>query len=116
MDAENRKAPAGAEANQEITSGETSSSNLPKPKKFGKHYRMLSLFAEGVRLNRFEAASYGDSCLNSTIPSLQSRYGLYFSRERVRVPNRFGSLTPCNDYWLEGKSLETARKVCGIEG
>ncbi len=84
-------------------------------KKDGKLKKMFLLFAHGNRLHRFEAERHGDHCLNSTIPALQRDYGIYFDRESVKVPNNFGEMTWVTKYWLEGKHLNRARKIAGID-
>lgn len=81
----------------------------------GKLNSMLLRFANGARLNRFEAERLADHILNTTISCLQSRHGITFSRKREKVPNRFGGLTSVNRYWLEGESLERARRIVGLQ-
>ena len=45
-------------------------------------------------LNRFEAArKVGDTCLNSTIPALESQYGLTFEHMPEKAANHWGA--PC---------------------
>ncbi|GAB1264271.1 hypothetical protein [Aurantivibrio infirmus] len=86
-------------------------SNKNKP---GKLVSMLTHFANGKRLHRFQAERLGDHCLPTSASDLQIKYGLYFSRKMIKVPNRFGSMTSVMLYWLEGKELERAREIVGI--
>lgn len=58
-----------------------------------KNVRILSHLMSGATLNRFEAETLGDHCLNSTISELANRHGLAFTRQPERVPNRWGK--PC---------------------
>jgi hypothetical protein len=74
---------------------------------------MLHLFASGHSLNRFEAATAGDTCLNSTVSELAHKYGLEFIRVWEKVPNRFGTWTKVIRYRLAPKSRDIARKLLG---
>jgi hypothetical protein len=85
-----------------------------KSKKVGKQEMMLVFFANGRRLHRFEAELLGDHCVPSTIPELQKIHGIYFNREMVKVPNRFGSKTSVMKYWLSGKSPQKAQGILGM--
>jgi hypothetical protein len=80
-------------------------------KRPGKQLHMLAVFANGKRLHRFSAEVIGDHCLPSTISDLKKIYGLTFTRKRISVPNRFGGETSVMLYWLEGESLEVARRI-----
>jgi hypothetical protein len=80
-------------------------------KRPGKQLHMLTVFANGKRLQRFSAEIIGDHCLPSTISDLQKLYGITFTRKMISVPNRFGSETSVMLYWLEGESLEIARRI-----
>lgn len=86
-----------------------------KPKEPGKERSMLMRFASGERHHRFSAECLGDHCLPTTISDLQRTHGLYFSRQRVKTRNRFGSTTPVMRYWLEGTDLARARKIVGLK-
>ena len=77
----------------------------------GKLRSMLEYFAQGQRLHRFQAERLGDHCLPTTISDLQKRHGIYFDRETVSVPNRFGSETSVSQYWLAGQNLEKVREI-----
>lgn len=81
----------------------------------GKLDSMFARFATGDRLHRFQAEKIGDHCLHTTVSSLQAKYSLKFSRQWVKVSNRFGSDTRVMMYWLEGDNLLRAQKVMGWE-
>lgn len=91
-------------------------------KKLGKLDSMLERFVKSQALNRFSAERVGDHCLPTTISGLQIRYGLKFSREWTKVPNRFGTVTSVMSYWLEGADqlerasaiVNDARIRCGL--
>ena len=74
--------------------------------------RLLVYLRHFGDLNRFEAARLvGDSCLNSTIPALESRHGLTFEHLPEKSPNRWGE--PCDviRYRLPISEHERADKV-----
>lgn len=76
-----------------------------------KNHAMLSKFVGlGLRgMNCFEAANkYHDYVLRSTIPILQRKYGIYFSRKGEKVLNAFGKLTTCARYWLNDENMAIA--------
>jgi hypothetical protein len=81
----------------------------------GKERGMLLRFATGESHHRFSAERLGDHCLPTTISDLQTRYGLFFSRKRINVPNRFGSSTSVMRYWLDDIHLEKARRILGLD-
>jgi hypothetical protein len=81
----------------------------------GKLVSMLYRFAEGKQYHRFSAETVGDHCLPTTISDLQKRHSIYFNRKTVKVPNRFGGVSPVMLYWLEGDSLIKARLITGLE-
>ncbi len=89
-------------------------SNL-KPKPSGKLESMLYRFACGKKFHRFSAERVMDHCLPSTISSLQQAHGIWFARKWISVPNRLGTETRVMSYWLEGKDLEKARKIAGLQ-
>ena len=74
-----------------------------------KLHDILSLFARGERLHRFQAERLGDHTLNSTISDIQKRHRVYFQRNRIRVKNRFGSETSVMQYWLDDSGQERAK-------
>lgn len=80
-------------------------------KQLGKLDSMLLRFSHGERHHRFTAEGVGDHTLHSTVSDLQKRYGIYFARVWVKVPNRFGGTTRVKKYWLEGEHLEKAQRI-----
>ena len=76
----------------------------------GKLERMLELFAKGYRLNTFKAKELGDTCLHTTISSLQTKHGIHFSREWETLPGRFGPAR-VRRYWLDSDDLRKAREI-----
>ncbi len=80
-------------------------------KSAGKLYSMLRHFSTGIRLHRFDAEKLGDHCLHTTVSDLQIRHFIRFSREWIKVPNRFGSKTRVKSYWLEGDNLLKAKRI-----
>ncbi|MDN5673879.1 MULTISPECIES: hypothetical protein [Pseudomonas] len=66
-------------------------------------------------LNRFEAPRWvGDTCLNSTIPVLESSYGLVFEHIPEKSPNNWGEPCDCTRYRLLESSHEHADKVLAL--
>ncbi|WP_374962806.1 hypothetical protein [Spongiibacter tropicus] len=112
MDFEKENPGVGASGVQaESGTTNTTTCNASKKRKPGKLLRMLELFASGKRLHRFQAEAYGDHVLNSTVSDLQRRHRLYFYREFVKVPNRFGTPTYLAEHHLEGQGLA---RTCSI--
>lgn len=74
--------------------------------------RLLVYLRHFGDLNRFESAPrVGDTCLNSSIPALESRYGLTFEHLPEKSPNRWGEPTDCVRYRLPASEHERADKV-----
>ncbi len=74
--------------------------------------RLLVYFRHFGALNRFEAARLvGDTCLNSSIPALESRYGLAFERQPEKSPNRWGEPCEVTRYRLQSSEHERADKA-----
>lgn len=64
------------------------------------------------KLNRFEAARrVGDTCLNSTIPALETNYGLTFEHIPEKSPNNWGAPCDCTRYGLPDSQHAQADKV-----
>ena len=83
-----------------------------------KNQAMLSAFIRAGRhgLNRFQAyLNHHDSVLNSTIPVLQKKYGLCFSREWERVTNFTGGKTSVMRYWLDEENIAKAIEALEAE-
>ena len=83
--------------------------SIKRPRRNTKTFAILKHFATGKTLHRFQAARLGDSCLNSTVPSITRQYGIRFNRESIEVQNNYGGLTRCTRYWLENGQLEKAK-------
>lgn len=88
----------------------------PTTKPLGKLDRMLSVFASGMSLNTFQAKELGDTCLHTTVSSLQARHCLTFDRSNEKIKNRFGSYTRVMRYWLSGHDLERAQQIIDGKG
>lgn len=74
--------------------------------------RVLVYLRHFDTLNRFEAArKVGDTCLNSTIPALESNHGLTFEHIPEKAANHWGD--PCGviRYRLPASQHEQADKV-----
>lgn len=66
-------------------------------------------------LNRFEAArKVGDTCLNSTIPALESQYGLTFEHMPEKAANHWGDPCGVTRYRLPASQHEQADKVIAM--
>lgn len=94
------------------------SHNGPIPKQHTrpcKLYRILSTFAKGEKLNTFAARDLGDTCLHSTVSTLQNRHGLNIARDWQTVPGRFGD-SRVRVYWIEGEDLQKARRIVTARG
>ena len=74
--------------------------------------RVLVYLRHFNTLNRFEAArKVGDTCLNSTIPALETNYGLTFEHIPEKSPNNWGKPCDCTRYALPACACERADKV-----
>ncbi|MEA1605038.1 hypothetical protein [Pseudomonas spirodelae] len=63
-------------------------------------------------LNRFEAARIvGDTCLNSTIPALETNYGLAYEHIPEKSPNHWGEPCDCTRYRMPTSEYERADQV-----
>lgn len=63
-------------------------------------------------LNRFEAArKVGDTCINSTIPALESQYDLSFEHIPEKAANHWGDPCGVTRYRLPASQHEQADKV-----
>ncbi|MNT22140.1 hypothetical protein D3C72_1575150 [compost metagenome] len=80
-----------------------------------KAARVLVYLRHFGSLNRFEAARLvGDTCLNSTIPALESRYGLAFEHLPEKSPNNWGEPCDVMRYDLPPRGHEPADKVLAL--
>lgn len=63
------------------------------------------------KINTHDAhASYGDTCLHTTISGIQKRYNIHFNREYKKLPRHRSSRSYAH-YWLEGENLIRAKKL-----
>lgn len=75
-----------------------------------KWRRILEVLVRGERLNRFQAARLGDSCLNSTICDIEN-HGVPVKRRAIKLPGYNGLPVRCNEYWIASADIELARRV-----
>lgn len=109
--AEKKQNPLAGGLYREVNSTQTAEGNLTAGKPLGKLDRMLCEFAGGAHLHRFRAEPLGDHCLPTTVSDLQQRHRIHFDRVTVKVPNRFGGLSPVCLYWLSGEHLKRAQEI-----
>lgn len=88
-----------------------SSQNRPRPDATTKIARILACLLEGTSINRFEAESHGDHCLNSTISHLVNRHGLTIERHFESVRNRWGRPCLVKRYRLRVSEYDKARRL-----
>lgn len=72
---------------------------------------MLVLFANGHRLNRFEAERAGDHVLPATVHKLTRDCGLIFSRQVESVHGYTDKPTRTIRYWLDAEQQTHARAL-----
>ncbi len=74
--------------------------------------RVLVYLRHFDTLNRFEASrQVGDTCLNSTIPALETHYGMAFEHIPEKSPNHWGQPCDCTRYALPESQHARADKV-----
>lgn len=80
-----------------------------------KNHAMLTAFVKAGKrgLNRFQAGALHDTVLNSTIPVLQKKYAVYFSRKLEPVLNFTGGTTHVMRYWLDDVNMAVAVAALG---
>lgn len=100
--------------------GETNSNsrldfNIPVIRKDTKLFRVLSAFAEGRSLNRFDAIrTLNETCLNSTISKIED-LGIQINRKFEPVPCVNGTkTTEVKRYWLDEFNSLKAQKIVEI--
>lgn len=94
---------------------DTNSNTNPKIRKGTKEYAILSALASGRSLNRFQAMELHDTCLNSTISTLQGK-GIRIHRIFEKVPCVHGvKKTDVCRYSLTPDQLPKARELLGRE-
>lgn len=75
-----------------------------------KYAVILKNLYDGNSLNRFEAERIGDHCLNSTISTIQNKYGIFIHAERETVPCRVGMVS-VNRYSLPASERGKAERL-----
>lgn len=101
------RAAAGTADTGQETHLESNGSATARPTQVRKWARVLSAFASGRSINRFEAArELRDWCLPSTVSELEKK-DLTILRKSETVPGSFGPVY-CARYWLSPTSLERA--------
>jgi hypothetical protein len=63
--------------------------------------------------HRFQAETWGDHALHSTVSGLNRNYGLSFDREWREVPTRFGKPCRVKAYWVSAESRKRAFDLLG---
>lgn len=72
-----------------------------------KKLRVFEAFLRGEKHTRFSAArELHDTCLHSTVSTIQRDYGVRISRALITVPGYMGSPTQCCLYWLENEEID----------
>lgn len=71
---------------------------------------ILAALVRGEKLHRFDAFKYHDTCLNSTVSTLQNNHGIPISRKGITVI-RHGNKVAVKLYWLPPTSLGRANEV-----
>lgn len=83
------------------TSATTSDYQHPDVTRKTKIEAILRVFANGQRLNRFEAEAHHDHCLHSTVSTLQNEHGVKIDSQYETVPCVKGTKsTRVKRYWL----------------
>ena len=71
----------------------------------------LILLLERHETNTFDAThAYGDSCLPSTVPSIQKNYDIFIDRVRKKAPRRKTNANVAH-YYLVGSNRTKAMKL-----
>ena len=81
----------------------------PRPRKWK---RILSAFAEGRSLNRFDAERIGDHVLHSTVAAIEAR-GVRIERQEETISGYGGAPTRCKRYRLAPESRSRALELLG---
>ena len=97
-----------------ITDSNIKHSTKQKVKEGTKEHVILSVLVDGQSLTRFDAIPLHDTCLNSTISTLQSK-GLRIHRVSVKVPcvNNTKKIDVMR-YSLTADQLPKARELLGM--
>lgn len=102
-------APKGTSQNEQ-----TNHSSKPKRLKEGtKIHRVLKLLASGERLTCLMRLVHHDTCLHTTVATLERNYGLTVFREPVVRPGWGGNPTTVMEYRLTADQQEKALLLLG---
>lgn len=113
----NELAPAAGLAEQEpnlkpqnlkFSTHATDTHLLPRPP---TKNRRIATTITSRSLNRFEAESYSDHCLNTTIAILRNKFGISIDGKRETVPGYQGIQTSVVRYSIAPENLEAALKI-----
>lgn len=79
------------------------SSNKPMT----KNERVFKALMSGGSFNRFEASTLlHDSCLNSTVATLEQKHRITISRKYETVRGYMGNPTKCCRYWIAEEEIK----------
>lgn len=79
--------------------------------KITKEIRMLELLANCDGLTKLDAFHHSDTAINTTVSTIERKYGIKFTRLPVERPNNFGGKTRFIKYRLEGEQRELALDI-----
>ena len=79
--------------------------------KITKEIRMLELLANCDGLTKIDAIHHSDTCLNTTVSTIERKYGIRFKKVPVLKDNSFGGKTRFIKYCLEGEQRELALDI-----
>ena len=82
--------------------------NTKKPTKLEV---ILSALADGKKLHRFNAFQYGDTCLHTTVSTLQNSYAVIVSRKFIKYTTINGHDARVRLYWLEPEQVTKAEQL-----
>lgn len=97
----------GAAPREESAPSQIQQANDTKPSKWRTTLRHL---LSGPR-HRFQAETFGDHALHSTVSALKRDFGIEVSRDWIEVPNRFGTRTRVKRYWIAEQSRALALQI-----
>jgi len=98
----------------QTTDRQNCNSKFSKVKKNTKEYVILAALASGRSLNRFEAIQLHDTCLNSTVATLQSKgISIFREFEKVRCVNKTKTVDVMR-YRLLPTEIEKAQKLLAV--
>jgi hypothetical protein len=106
---ENANAPVEGGASGELVKSK-------KPTAHTKYIRILQLLYDGAALDFQSVRPFGDSCLHSTVSTLQNAFGILIDAAPHSVRGWSGRKTSCKLYRLvrTGENLKRAREILEI--